>query len=133
MVRISWEPRDPPLRPEAILGRGDRIQALAAALMERVEHGADLRMFAGPGVLLAIGDEADLPWVDGVTWLGQESRLLVPTTLRVVPSADLVARAIDRRVGEGGWRVLLPDGLLMGDRQPGLPDLDSLRVLAGRP
>ena len=130
-VEIRWAPRPNPLRPAAVLGRGAVAQALAGVLAERVSGGADFDVHAGDGWVLALGDEGDLPWVDGATWLGREGSLLIPTTLEPLPDIALVSRAVARRVGQpGAWIVLLPDRLLVGVRSTGRPDVRRLREIA---
>ena len=131
---ISWTRRPTPLRPSAILGRGPVTPFLARALSDRVSRGIDLEVHAGDGYLLAIGDEAELPWVDGATWLGRDGALLVPTTLAPMPDVGLVSRAIAREIGSRvGWVVLLPDRVLVSERSTGLLDLQALREIAGPP
>jgi hypothetical protein len=130
-ARIGWRTRHEPLHPGAVLGDGLVAARLAAALAERVEHGADVEVHAGDGLVLAIGDAADLPWVDGAVWLGAEAGLLVPTTLEPTPEPHLVGRAVAKSVGaDAGWIVLTPDRIVVGRRAAGHPDPGRLRELA---
>jgi hypothetical protein len=130
---ITWESQATPLTPAAVLARGRLVPILAAVLAEHLDHGVDLDVHATDGHLLAIGEERDLPWVDGATWLGRYGSLLVPTTLRPSQEASLVARAVARRTGgESAWVVLLPDQLLTGSWSIGRPDTRRLRQIAER-
>jgi MoxR-vWA-beta-propeller ternary system protein len=141
MTGISWSPRTTPLTPVAVLGRGSVAAELAGAIAERVARGVDLEVHAAPGAVLAFGAATDLPWVDGATWLGRDGRILTPTTLIPGPDSTLVGRAIGRATGGSaaigntagggpGWVVVLPDGLIVGERSAGRPDLARLRALA---
>jgi len=49
---------------------------------------------SGPGWLLVLGDPAELPWADKVTYLGWDDGLLLPTTRACSPGADLVRAAL---------------------------------------
>jgi hypothetical protein len=129
-VGLTWTVRPEPLRPTAVLGRGSVATALSEALAGRLESGIDLEIHAAQGVVLAIGQEGDLPWVDGATWLGRDGPLLMPTTLRPALDTGLVARAIQRRVGpDAGWIVVTPDELLTGRHATGAPDAATLKRL----
>lgn len=131
MIEINWQPRMSPLRPAAVLGVGPVAAVLARALIDRIARGGDLRVHAGPGCVLAIGEEPDLPWVDGATWLGRDGPLYTPTTLVPVLPAELLARAIARRTSSSGaWIALLPDRLLVGDTSFGIPDPSRLAAIA---
>lgn len=130
-ARIGWRTRHEPLRPAAVLADGQVAARLAAALAERVDHGADVEVHAGPGLVVAMGDPDDLPWIDGAVWLGAEAGLLVPTTLEPTPEPHLVARAVAKSVGaDAGWIVLTPDRIVVGRRAVGRPDAGRLRELA---
>jgi hypothetical protein len=134
VIKIAWRRRVTPLNPAAVLALGPTGPSLARGLVERLTLGADLQVHASADCLLAIGNEADLPWVEDAIWLGREAGLLVPTTWSVLPHIDLVSRAIRSRVGpQAGWVVLLPDRLLVGMNPIGLPDLDRLRAIADVP
>lgn len=128
-VEIGWRPRDEPLRPAAVLGTGAVAARLAAALAERVEHGADLEVHAGDDLVIAIGDADDLPWVDGAEWLGAEAGLLVPTALQPTPE-HLVGRAVARAAGAAAWIALTPARIVVGERAVGRPDTRRLRRIA---
>jgi hypothetical protein len=131
VIEITWSRRPYPLAPAAVLGLGETRNVLAAHLLDRISAGADLQVHASGEYLLAVGGEADLPWVDGAVWLGREAGLLLPTTAAVEPNIDLVSRAIRRRVGtDAGWIVLIPGQILVGNNPIGLPDLERLRAIA---
>jgi hypothetical protein len=133
-AEIGWRIRGEPLRPAAVFGAGPIAARLVAALLERIERGADVEVHAGHDLVLAIGDADNLPWVDGAVWLGAEAGMLVPTTLELTPEPHLVARAVAKAVGaDAAWIVLTPDGIVVGRRAVGRPDLGRLRELAHSP
>jgi hypothetical protein len=130
-VVLTWAVRLEPLPPAAVLGRGSVAALLAGALADRIERGAELEVHSAADVVLAMGSEADLPWVDGATWLGRDGAMLLPTTLRPSLDPGLVRRAVERRVGAGaGWIVLIPDALFIGSHSTGVVDVERLRRTA---
>jgi hypothetical protein len=102
-IEIRWRPRALPLRPLGALALGDRSRALASRLLadgdERLER---LRGAAGVGVLLVLGSEADLPWIDGIRYLGRDDRaplLLLPCEQEPDAPLAIVQAALLRRLG----------------------------------
>jgi hypothetical protein len=96
-VRIAFTPRNEILEPAAVAGAGPVALALARRLMA---HGSVERFtgVAAASLVIAIGD--DLPWVDGVTYLGRDPQaplLLLPTQLEPSARIDLVERALSMR------------------------------------
>jgi len=61
---------------------------------DRIAGGAELRAAADTDCVVALGDPRDLPWVDGVTYLGWDSGLLVPTMLAPWPPAPLIRESL---------------------------------------
>ena len=93
-AQLRWLRREPPLAPSAVAAQGDAVAALTSATRGRLRAGAELRVSTGPGWLLVLGDGADLPWADHVTYLGWDDGLLMPTTRACSPSADLLRAAL---------------------------------------
>ena len=93
-VQLLWLRREPPLAPSAVAAQGDAVAALTSATQDRLRAGAELRVCTGSGWLLVLGDRADLPWADRVTYLGWDDGLLLPTTRACSPSADLLRAAL---------------------------------------
>jgi len=123
---ITLLPREPPLEAVAVAATGSARQGLATATLRRLRDGQALRAAAGKDWLVVLGAANDLPWVDGVRYLGQDGELLVPTTRRVDPSPDLVARAVG---GTGELIVVLEDVLLRGRLPVRTADPDRLMEL----
>ena len=109
-VPLTWRRRDPPLSPSAVVARGDAVAGLAAATAKRVVAGAELRVSASEGWLLVLGEPADLPWAEGVSYLGWDEGLLLPTTRACHPPADLVRAALLPQLPTDGGLVVLLGG-----------------------
>jgi hypothetical protein len=113
LIPVGWSPREEPLPPEAVAGRGRVAVRLAERVLGRSEA---WRGVVGDDLIVVLGP--DLPWVDGVTYLGRDPR--APTLwfdTRVQPDVPpaLLARAVARRVpGPVAWladpTVLVPLG-----------------------
>lgn len=125
----AWRPREPPLAPVAVLARGGAAAGLVAATVARLDAGAVLRVTAGPSWLLVLGAAADLPWAEGVTYLGDDDGLLVPTTLVNDVPADVLRAALARRVPpEHALLALVGDDVLSSPRP--VRAADAAAVLA---
>jgi hypothetical protein len=105
-VPLAWTARRYPLEPLAAVAHGAPALALAARLLARGdEELARLRGLAGADFLLVAGESGDLPWVDGVAYLGRDPdapALLVPTALAPNAPVRLLERAFTRQRSSGG-------------------------------
>jgi hypothetical protein len=115
---ISWGPRRAPLLPVAVAARGEAALRLARRLLLLDDESlARLSGVAGHDVIVVQGEAEDLPWVEGVGYLGVESEapfLLLPTNYEASWPAPLLARAFAARVGESETIAVLPQpGLLV--------------------
>ena len=101
-IAVSWRPRETPLPPVAAVGVGAASVALARRLLEcSADRLARLQGAATPDVLVVLGLEAELPWADGVVYLGREPAapgLLVPTHLTPDVPVALLEAAVLRKV-----------------------------------
>ncbi len=97
----TLRPRAEALSPRAVVGEGPVARALASRLLESSEETLrQLRVVVTPALLVALGPEEALPWVDGVRYLGCEPGtpgLLFPTTREATVAATLLERALRRR------------------------------------
>ena len=97
-VTVNWRTRRVPLPPVGIAARGTVAQALAARLLALADEDlAQLDGVAGAGLLVITGDEARLPWADGVVYLGRDAAapsLLLPTVWQPDVPATLLERAL---------------------------------------
>lgn len=104
---MRWVDREPPLVPVAVAARGEVARKLAEKLV-----GRDVRGVAGPGIVVALGTQ--LPWVDGVTWLGVDPLapgLYLPTARRPEDPIEWVEAAVLRQVSRPA--ALLEDGTVV--------------------
>ncbi|HZS05963.1 MAG TPA: hypothetical protein VFD58_14085 [Blastocatellia bacterium] len=116
-VQVRWQSRREPLRPLGLAAHGNVARQLAQRLMKLSDETlVQLRGVAAPGLLVIIGEEKALPWVDGVIYLGRDERapsLLLPTTLEPVIPLPLVERALLGQSNERPPLAVLPDELLI--------------------
>src|SRR5262245_15643876 len=100
-IPVTWQSRDHPLAAVAVAARGHAAIALARRLLELdAESLASLKGVSGGEFIIVIGDEESLPWVDGVIYLGRDSKapsLLIPTTLTTSIPLALLERALAAR------------------------------------
>ncbi|MFI1394655.1 hypothetical protein [Streptomyces sp. NPDC020681] len=122
-----WTPREPPLPAVAAAAQGAAARALADAVRDGLDDGRTSRLRAAradDGWLIVLSDDpagADLPWADGVHWLGMDSGLLLPAHLAVRPDAALVAHAVARRVPDTHTLLALLPGHLLSAPVPRRP------------
>jgi len=117
-----------------VVGEGAVARALANRLLRYpAEALRQLRVVVTPELLVAVGPEASLPWVDGVRYLGCEPGapgLLLPTTREATVAAVLLERALRRahHLAEGPVAVLSME-LLVPLGRAVIPARGVLRVL----
>ena len=121
---LTWDQREPPLPPVAVLGTGAVAHRLAMAVTE--EAAARLRIAAAPTTMLVLGEADDLPWADGARYLGREDGLLVPTTRKPSLPADLLRAALSETMPGQEFAVLDDRVLAFAAPTPGA-DLQWLR------
>ena len=99
-VQIQWTARRRPLAAVAAAARDDVASRLVRRLLAKDDAQlARLRGVATRDLVLVLGRQDELPWVDGVSYLGRAEGapdLLVPTTLAPTVPESLLARAIAR-------------------------------------
>lgn len=100
-LAATWRPRAEPLAPAAVVA----ADAVAPRLVDRLLALADdalarLRGVANASLVVLTGDPTDLPWLDGVVYLGRDPAaptMYIPTTLEPSVPAALLERALRRR------------------------------------
>ena len=94
---MTWRPRFTPLIPVGVAARGTAATGLAHRLLRDPDSLSHYKGVAAPGLLVILGEEKRLPWVDGVVYLGHDSQspsLLFPTNLEPSVPAALVERSL---------------------------------------
>lgn len=123
--KIRWTPRDCPLMPVAVAGRGETSLRLARRLLQLDDESlGQLEGVAGRQVIVVQGRSDLLPWVDGVQYLGVDAvapSVLFPTNYQPSLPQELLASAFRIKLQAVGSIAVLPDPLLlvpMGNAQP---------------
>ena len=121
MQALAWRRRPEALTPAGLVSTGAVTQGVLAHLRdESAERLARLAVVATRDMLVLLGANADLPWVDGVRYCAPDplaQSLWLPTSAAPVLAADLLARRAMER--SGGRTVLLwnePEQMLPLDR-----------------
>jgi hypothetical protein len=111
---LALLPRPDPLVPSAAVAEGSAARRLARRLLQ-LEDAALARLVgvAAPGLLAVLGAEGELPWVDGIRYLGRDPRapsLYLPTAIAFAAPLALVERALlaAAPAGAAPLAVLLP-------------------------
>lgn len=94
---MTWRPRFTPLTPVGAAARGPAAASLAHRLLRDPDSLSHYKAVGAHGLLVIIGEEQRLPWVDGLVYLGHDSQspsLLMPTNLEPSASAALLQRAL---------------------------------------
>lgn len=106
-MTLDWIAREPPLEPCAAVARGPARARLIEALLRRADL-EGLSGVAGTDVVIVIGAAEELPWVDGVVYLGRDPAapaVLLPTALAPAVPVDLLQGAVLARCAEGSAPV----------------------------
>lgn len=97
-IPVSWQGRPQPLASLAAVALGEAAESLARRLLAEGEEDLARRSgVAGPGFLLVLAAAAELPWVDGVVYLGRDPEapaLLLPVHRRPAVPLPLFERAL---------------------------------------
>jgi hypothetical protein len=109
-MEVRWVPRLAPLSPEGALAAGPAAERLVRRLLQLPDEAlARLVGVAGPGLVVVCAPDAeDLPWVDGLVYLGRDPAapaLLIPTALCPNVPLPLVERAVLARLPPGSTPV----------------------------
>jgi len=117
LFAVRWRERREPLPPAGVLALGADVPRLVARLLERDDASLSrLRGVAGPDVLCVLGEAADLPWIDGVVYVGRDAAapsLLLPTTLEPTVPPSALERALLARASAAPLAVVPAAGLVV--------------------
>lgn len=123
---MRWRPRFTPLVSVGVAARGRTATNLAHRLLRDAESLSHYKAIGGPGLLVVLGEEKQLPWVDGVVYLGHDSEspsLLFPTNLQPSVPAALLERSLAAAHNLRGPCALLLD-------PPSIVPLSEARTIA---
>ena len=123
---MTWRPRFTPLVPAGVAARGPAATSLAHRLLRDPDTLSNFKAVAAPGLLVILGEEPQLPWVDGGVYLGHDSEapsLLFPTSLEPSVPAALLERSLTATHNLRGPCALLLD-------PPAIVPLAAARTLA---
>jgi hypothetical protein len=111
-IQTRWRARATALAPIAVAACGDAAIALAHRLLGLDDESlAQLKGVAGQRLLIALGEQELLVWVDGVTYLGRDEAapsLLLPTTLEPDVPPALFEKALLKRLNHAAPIAVLP-------------------------
>ena len=94
---MRWRPRFTPLVSVGVAARGRAATSLAQRLLRDPDSLSHYKGVGATGLLVVLGEEKRLPWVDGVVYLGHPSEspsLLLPTNLEPSVPAALLERSL---------------------------------------
>jgi MoxR-vWA-beta-propeller ternary system domain bpX5 len=106
---VTWRPRFTPLVPVGVAARGTAATSLAHRLLKDPDSLSHYKAVGAPGLLVILGEEKWLPWVDGVVYLGHDAQspsFLFPTNLEPSVPATLLQRSV-ALVQDGPCALLL--------------------------
>jgi len=102
---VTWAARPAPLALSGLAASGPAATLLLQRLLRcSDEQLARLRGVGDRALLVVTGEPGDLPWVDGVLYLGRDENapnLLLPTHLQPSLPTALLELALMRRVKSG--------------------------------
>jgi MoxR-vWA-beta-propeller ternary system domain bpX5 len=112
MIALTWQQRTAlgiaPLKPVALWATAQQLQACAISAQRQQQ----LRcLVTQSGWLVLSMGEGELPWIDGVTWLGRDAafaNILMPTLLRPSLPPEWLSAAIQKLQLQGSESVMLP-------------------------
>jgi len=96
--KINWRNRFDALEPVAVIGFDDTARRLKEKLLS-FDDGklSSMQGVFAENLLFATAQTTDLPWVDGVVYLGKDARaasIFLPTNLRPDVPFDLFEKAL---------------------------------------
>ena len=124
---MTWRPRFTPLVSVGVAARGPAATSLAHRLLRDPDSLSHYKAVGAPGLLVILGEEKRLPWVDGVVYLGHDpessSSLLFPTNVEPSVPVALLERSLAVVHNQRGPCALLLD-------PPSIVPLSEARTVA---
>lgn len=148
VATVRWVRREPPLSACGVAAVGPAATVLLLHLETRLladsqaEPGARASTLSGiwgrsePGLVVVLtGENPDLPWVEGLTYLGRDPQapmLLLPTLERPDVPLEIYAAALRARTDTDGLLACLSGGnilvSLLAARPLGVAELRAARL-----
>jgi hypothetical protein len=101
MIEIKWQNRFDSLAPVALVAFGTAAVRLKEKLLSFDDEKLNsLQGVFGKDLLFAAGEGENLPWMDGLIYLGKDAQapsILLPTNLRPALPIDLFERRLLQR------------------------------------
>src|SRR4026209_423357 len=97
LIEVTWRPRLTPLTPLGAAALGSAATKLAHRLLQAPDDLPRFKGVSAPGLLVILGEEELLPWVDKVVYLGRDDQspsLLLPTNLEPSVPLSMLERSI---------------------------------------
>jgi hypothetical protein len=97
LIEVAWRPRLIPLPPVGAVAQGSAAIKLAHRLLQAPDELPKFKGVSAPGLLVILGEETLLPWVDGVSYLGRDSQspsLFLPTNFEPTVPLSLLERSL---------------------------------------
>lgn len=111
LIEVTWHPRFTPLAPVGLAAQGEAATRLAHRLLqESVDKLEQFKGVSGSEILLILGPEELLPWVNGAVYLGRDPQspsLLLPTTLEPSVPVSLLEQSLIARSAASAPSALL--------------------------
>ena len=115
--KTNWIARDTPLLPTAVAAHGPASLRLAHRLLQLSDESlSQLEGVAGRQLILIQGAGEQLPWADGVQYLGVDPAapfLLLPTNYRPSLPEAFLQKALLKKAESSGRLAVLPSPLLL--------------------
>jgi hypothetical protein len=110
-IEVSWQPSEAPLSPVGVAARDVVATRLAHRLLqESAEVLQRLKGVSARGLLVLLGPEELLPWVNGVIYLGRSEQapsVLLPTNLKPSVPVSLLESSLSSLPGATAFCALL--------------------------
>ena len=131
LIQVTWHTRAEPLEPAGVVACDEVALKLASKMLHRTsEELSALSALATDRELVVLGQSEDLPWADGVCYVGrcpEAPALLLPTILNCTPHPQLVLARLLIELKEAPVLVCPPLSLMMSVAQTTMISSSALK------